>query len=228
MGEIINKMIVFAGPSGIGKSTLAKKLSDETGFKYISGSVSDLIPATKDLSHRDMLDRNHDQLFQEDYQVLNLRNKLFSKYKDKGYISDRSFLDVAAYCIYKQASKLPTCELTDFLALAKDLTTKNCSHVVLLDYPVDFIGNWKIQDNGKRILHDFFQCNISKLMRLVLEYWSVTLINNVRLIYPPKTEIGVIRGEKGKILTRILVLGSDNLEERFNAICNFIKDEEDL
>ena len=79
MGEIINKMIVFAGPSGIGKSTLAKKLSDETGFKYISGSVSDLIPATKDLSHRDMLDRNHGQLFQEDYQVLNLRNKLFSK-----------------------------------------------------------------------------------------------------------------------------------------------------
>lgn len=222
-----NKRIVFAGPSGIGKTTLAKLLSEELKVDYISGSISDLLPDTKNLTHQEMLNRDPKELQMEDYKIMNLRNKLFSKYKLKGYISDRSFLDSAAYFIYKQASKLPTCELVSFLDLARDLTVKNCDYLIVLDFPVSFILNWRIEDNNKRILNDFFQCSISKLIRLVLEYWGVTLINNVRLIYPSRTEVGIIR-YNGNAYTKIILLQSDNLKERLEAICNFIKYEKDL
>lgn len=222
-----NKRIVFAGPSGIGKTTLAKLLSEELKVDYISGSISDLLPDTKNLTHQEMLSRDPKELQMEDYKIMNLRNKLFSKYKLNGYISDRSFLDSAAYFIYKQASKLPTCELVSFLDLARDLTIKNCDYIIVLDFPVSFILNWNIEDNNKRILNDFFQCSISKLIRLVLEYWGVTLISNVRLIYPSRTEVGIIR-YKGNAYTKIILLQSDNLKEKLEAICNFIKYEKDL
>lgn len=222
-----NKRIVFAGPSGIGKTTLAKLLSEELKLDYISGSISDLLPDTKKLTHQEMLSRDPKELQREDYKIMNLRNKLFSKYKLKGYISDRSFLDSAAYFIYKQASKLPTCELVSFLDLARDLTIKNVDYLIVLDFPVSFILNWNIEDNNKRILNDFFQCSISKLIRLVLEYWGVTLISNVRLIYPSRTEVGIIR-YNGNAYTKIILLQSDNLKERLEAICNFIKYEKDL
>nr|DAE96622.1 MAG TPA: adenylate kinase [Caudoviricetes sp.] len=222
-----NKRIVFAGPSGIGKTTLAKLLSEELKVDYISGSISDLLPDTKNLTHQEMLSRDPKELQMEDYKIMNLRNKLFSKYKLNGYISDRSFLDSAAYFIYKQASKLPTCELVSFLDLARDLTIKNCDYIIVLDFPVSFILNWSIEDNNKRILNDFFQCSISKLIRLVLEYWGVTLISNVRLIYPSRTEVGIIR-YKGNAYTKIILLQSDNLKEKLEAICNFIKYEKDL
>lgn len=222
-----NNRIVFAGPSGIGKTTLAKLLSEELKLDYISGSISDLLPGTKNLTHQEMLSRDHKELQMEDYKIMNLRNKLFSKYKLKGYISDRSFLDSAAYFIYKQASKLPTCELVSFLDLARDLTIKNVDYIIVLDFPVSFILNWNIEDNNKRILNDFFQCSISKLIRLVLEYWGVTLISNVRLIYPSRTEVGIIR-YNGNAYTKIILLQSDNLKERLEAICNFIKYEKDL
>lgn len=222
-----NKRIVFAGPSGIGKTTLAKLLSEELKLDYISGSISDLLPYTKKLTHQEMLSRDPKELQMEDYKIMNLRNKLFSKYKLKGYISDRSFLDSAAYFIYKQASKLPTCELVSFLDLARDLTIKNVDYLIVLDFPVFFILNWNIEDNNKRILNDFFQCSISKLIRLVLEYWGVTLISNVRLIYPSRTEVGIIR-YNGNAYTKIILLQSDNLKEKLEAICNFIKYEKDL
>ena len=35
------KRIMLAGPSGIGKTTIAKWISEKTGIEFISGSVSD-------------------------------------------------------------------------------------------------------------------------------------------------------------------------------------------
>ena len=47
---------MFVGPAGIGKTTLAKYISEKYGIPFISGSMTDLLPATKDLSHIEIFD----------------------------------------------------------------------------------------------------------------------------------------------------------------------------
>lgn len=43
----MSKRIMFVGPSGIGKTTLAKFIETKYGIPFISGSMSDLMPDTK-------------------------------------------------------------------------------------------------------------------------------------------------------------------------------------
>ena len=122
--------VMFAGPSGIGKTTLAEGLSVNEGLLYLSGSVSDILPETKEMSHKDMLNRDQKDLYMEDYKILNLRKKLF---QDKeNFVSDRSFLDSAAYFYYKQVDKIPACEIEHFLELCKMCLNKYCTHLIFL------------------------------------------------------------------------------------------------
>ena len=60
--------IQIAGPSGVGKTTLAKDISDIYGIPYVSGSYSDLIPSTKDILHSDMISMDPKEIYQNDFQ----------------------------------------------------------------------------------------------------------------------------------------------------------------
>ena len=51
------KRIMFVGPSGIGKTTLAKFIETKYGIPFISGSMSDLMPDTKEMHHAEFLPR---------------------------------------------------------------------------------------------------------------------------------------------------------------------------
>ena len=70
------KRIGFAGPSGIGKTTLAKWISEEYKIPFISSSYSDLIPETKNITHEEMVNM---PLFMKEYQLLNKRRNLYAK-----------------------------------------------------------------------------------------------------------------------------------------------------
>lgn len=175
---------MFAGASGTGKTTSAKyveqayayttKISDSS-IPFISGSVSNLIPQTKEMPHSEMLRRDSKTLQMEDFQVINLRKKLFQQQVDKGnnFVCDRSFLDAAAYFLYKQADKLPKCEIEHFLLLCKQLTSTYCTHLILFDFTPTMIDDWVIEDNKKRITNNFFQMEITYIMKMVLDLWGI-------------------------------------------------------
>ena len=59
--------IQIAGPSGVGKTTLAKDISDIYGIPYVSGSYSDLIPSTKDILHSDMISMDPKKIYQNGF-----------------------------------------------------------------------------------------------------------------------------------------------------------------
>ena len=61
----LKQRINFTGCSGIGKTTLAKEISEKYGLPFISGSYSDLVPETKDLSHTDMINQDAKKIFEE-------------------------------------------------------------------------------------------------------------------------------------------------------------------
>ena len=104
--------IMFAGPSGIGKTTMAQVVSRDYNIPFYSGSMRDLMPDMKELTHQDMLREDRMVQYQKDFQLLNLRNKKFENMEN--YVTDRSYLDSAAYFIFKQSNFQPQCEIDHF------------------------------------------------------------------------------------------------------------------
>lgn len=225
--------VMFAGASGTGKTTLAKWLSSNllTTPPFVSGSVSDILPDTRDMSHTDMLSRDKDDLVKEDYQILNLRNKLYQGYAEKNdaFISDRSYIDSAAYFIYKQSDSQPQCEIEQFVSLCQMCLNKQCTHLVFLPFTMNMFYSWVTEDNNKRITSKFFQMEISRIMSMVMDIMGYKKLGYIDNIYESffknksfeyGAEYGIIESAYGK--TRVLFLNETNLENRKSLLLHFL------
>lgn len=220
--------IMFAGPSGFGKTTLAKWLSEQYGVPFVSGSLSDLIPQTKEVSHKDMLARDAKDLYTEDFKLLNLRNKLFAD-KDT-YVSDRSYLDSAAYFLYKQSTKQPACEVEHFLGLCRMLLAQQCDCLIFLNFLPELVNEWVTEDNNKRITNNYFQIEISSIMKTTLNFLGYKPLNTLSILTEPSgdgilgkilayrvdlyygVEVGEIDNIHGK--TMVIIINEPNLKLR--------------
>lgn len=170
----MSKRIMFVGPSGIGKTTLAQAVAKKYDIPFISGSMSDLLPATKGISHNELLSLGSEAMYKSDFQLLNMRNKLF---KDKeNFVTDRSYADLAAYFWYKQSRNIPECEMEHFFCQCKTLMEDQCDVAIFLPLNLDTYKHWSMEDNGKRILNGFFQVQISSLMGELLANWEIPTI----------------------------------------------------
>lgn len=174
------KRIMFVGPSGIGKTTLAKFIETKYGIPFISGSMSDLMPDTKEMHHAEFLHQKCGELINKDYQLLNLRNKLF---KDKEtFVTDRSYVDLAAYFIYKQSTNIPECEVDAFLDICKDLTVQQCDLLIYLPLSMYNMKEWAMEDNKKRILNRYYQVQMSDIMGNLLTQWSTLSVIDILVV----------------------------------------------
>lgn len=220
--------IMISGPSGIGKTTIAKHLAERFNINYISGSISDLMPDTKGLKHSDMLSKTSEQLVKEDYQLINLRNKLFKLKTD--FVTDRSYLDSAAYFLYKQSTKLPTCEVDQFINLCKMLISQQCDLLVLFGLVPEDINNWLIENNDKRILNTYYQIQMSSIMTDVLKYMGMEVYYTMESYKPslftksinfnrPVT-FGNISSPQGD--TSVLIIPDLNKDHRISLLEAFI------
>lgn len=214
--------IQIAGPSGIGKTTLAKSLSSELGIPFVSSSYSDLIPTTKGMTHSEMISLSPDEIYKNDFQLLNLRKRLFIE--NDLYVSDRSFIDSAAYFINKLSGKLPDCETENYLEICKTLLVSNCvcTHLIFLPYTIQHFSKWKIEDNHKRITNRYFQFQISQIMSGILSYFgyyrSYLMCYHIDNVDPIDSGYIEYSGDKLKIL----VLPDINHTVRIYKILKFL------
>lgn len=170
----MSKRIMFVGPSGIGKTTLAQAVAKKYDIPFISGSMSDLLPATKGVSHNEILSLGSETMYKSDFQLLNLRNKLF---RDKeNFVTDRSYADLAAYFWYKQSRSMPECEMEHFFCQCKELMENQCDLAIFLPLSLSTYHEWPMEDNKKRIMNRFFQVQISSLMSELLANWEIPTV----------------------------------------------------
>lgn len=170
----MSKRIMFVGPSGIGKTTLAQAVAKKYDIPFISGSMSDLLPATKGVSHNEILSLGSEAMYKSDFQLLNLRNKLF---RDKeNFVTDRSYADLAAYFWYKQSRNMPECEMEHFFCQCRELMENQCDLAIFLPLNLSTYHEWPMEDNKKRIMNRFFQVQISSLMSELLANWEIPTV----------------------------------------------------
>ena len=170
----MSKRIMFVGPSGIGKTTLAQYVAMSQIIPFISGSMSDLLPATKDISHNELLSLGSKSMQSSDYQLLSLRNRLFRGKEE--FVTDRSYADLAAYFWYKQSRTIPECELEHFIGCCRASMEDQCDLAIFLPLNLCNYSDWEMEDNKKRITNRFFQIQMSSLMGELLADWEISTL----------------------------------------------------
>lgn len=170
----MSKRIMFVGPSGIGKTTLAQYVAKSQNIPFISGSMSDLLPATKDITHNELLSLGSKAMQSSDYQLLSLRNRLFRGKEE--FVTDRSYADLAAYFWYKQSRTLEECELEHFIGCCRASMEDQCDLAIFLPLNLCNYSDWEMEDNKKRITNRFFQIQMSSLMGELLADWEISTL----------------------------------------------------
>lgn len=213
-----NLRVNFTGVSGVGKTTLAKWVSEEFGIPFVSGSYSDLIPDTKDMPHQDMINQDPQKVFMQDTQVLNLRNKKFQEYP--AFVSDRSYLDSAAYMINKLSHRIKECDTESFLELCRALSGVQITHLIFIPFTEEYLKGWEMEDNHKRILNRYYQWEVSTIMfNILYELWEFKLKD----MWLTHTEGTVTINHQGRNwITKVLILQTMDLEERKYIIKDFL------
>lgn len=208
--------IQLTGCSGVGKTTLSKWLSEESKIKFISGSYSDLVPQTRNEKHSDMITKDPKIIYQQDYQVMNLRHKQLA-FEDR-FITDRSYIDSIAYLINKLSVHIRQCDIESFIGNCEALLSLECTHLIFIPFSLKFLNNWDIEDNNKRILNRYYQFQISQLIYGILDmmgYRKLPLRS-----YLVESEVGKIQ-VKGNDIS-VLILDELDFEKRKQIVKRFI------
>lgn len=218
--------INLTGASGMGKTTLAKWISETYQIPFISGSYSDLIPETAKMPHRDMISQDAKIIQLQDTQVLNLRRKAFDSFETM--VSDRSYLDSAAYFINKLSHRIPQCETEQFIEICRELTCKQCDKVIFIPADTYHLKHWEMEDNGKRSTNLYFHIEISQLIYwLITDLWGGELINTIITDGPVDAPVFRVSLEKGNQIysTDILVIHPemDSLDYRKQVVDTFLR-----
>lgn len=209
--------ISLCGCSGMGKTTIAKELSDIMGIPFISSSYSDLVPSTKLELHKDMITKDSNDIYNQDYQLLNLRRNQLKGVDT--YVSDRSFIDNATYFVHKLSHLIPECETLAFLDLCKTLLPEFTTHIIIIPYTWDMIDKWVIEDNHKRVTNRVFQMEIFSVMDTVTKILLDTLVKTYS-IHIGGTENQIFQDINTGI--KVLYLNNIDREERISVIKCFL------
>lgn len=221
----------FSGPSGIGKTYLAKLISKEMGIKFVSGSMSDLLPDTKNLNQVAL---NECPTHAEEWSLLKARAELFCKASGlcESFITDRTFIDSVAYYIYKLTGKKSDTSQEEmntrdmrFIRYAMSYLEEAFTHVILIQQNPHTWAVRNIEDNKKRITNWLFQWQISSLMLNVISELPATAGFEVKSL---DIEVGDDPIMVNQIYLRIgrlkvLVVDEPDYTKREDIVRNFLK-----
>lgn len=145
------KRLTIVGASGVGKTTLAKRIQNEFNFNYIPEGARELLEFTK----------NDDWQSYNDYTYLLFEQSIFYTHLfylntiSPPFIADSSILDIIAYCNYKKENA----DIKNFMLLIEEMFKYNMNNIY--DCILFYKNGYKNLDEvGK-----FIEENISLLLK---------------------------------------------------------------
>lgn len=221
----MEKRIMFFGPSGTGKTTLSKYISENYGMPFIDGSMKSLMSKFEGMNHLQIMNRDPKQIYLDDLQLLNLRSKLFRD--NTQFVTDRSYLDIMAYHIIKSSKENSKCDSDTLLYNIVYLLFRDCTHLIFLPFTDKMIETWSIEDNDNRILNNYFQWQVSLVMRgllRLLQYKSSILGDHgtIKLSSGMINNLPYHSGIDNNKSIKVLILDTEDYATRINRINRFL------
>jgi len=159
----MKKKIMITGASGVGKTTLATHMAEVYETPFLTSSASEVWPEfgwkTHAEAHRESTLSKYVGI---KYQWAILQRRLFLLSNDC-YITDRSPIDNMAYIMMQLGHSLIRCEVMDFI--------KECNKGMTGVDGLIFIrwnGKINLEDNGKRIMNDYYQAMVDAVIQWVI------------------------------------------------------------
>lgn len=222
-----DKRVMFFGPSGTGKTTLAKEVAKEYGIPFLDASYSTLIPKTKEMPQVNMLEdeKGWESLEQRECQLLTLRGKLFRGHME--FVSDRSYLDNLVFYIFKLSKSMAPCAIDDIRNEVIRMLERDCTHLIFVPYTNRMLSSWVLEDNGKRITNQYFQWQLSQIYKGVLDYFYyretfLSKLVNAKEGYIKPSNIYGHEKKKNEKKIKVLILDSESHGERMMRVKNFL------
>lgn len=169
--QICTNKVMICGPSGTGKTTMAKFISEEFNLDLLNSSAGDLWSKFGFKNHIDSIKKikdNPNMGFAYQYEVLTRRQMVIDEWENSrrmgGYVMDRSFVDMYAYASMELSGLIDD----RFLDIILDDCKKGMegvTHLIFIPFTDDVI----LEDNGRRITNKHFQKLTSGVIKNIID-----------------------------------------------------------
>lgn len=159
----MHKRLMITGASGVGKTTLARHISEAYDIPFITSSAKAVWPSfgfkNHLQAHEESIKNKHVGV---QYQWAILKQRL-DTLKGHNYITDRSPIDNMAYIMMQLGFGLTECETLDFIS--------ECSKGMMLCDGLIFIrwnGEIELENDHNRIVNPFFQAYTDAIIEWII------------------------------------------------------------
>lgn len=190
--------IAMAGPSGVGKTTLAEWISKEYDIPFITTSTKPLWDKHGINTHQELITRtilNPQWGLDFQYELLDIRKNIIES--NEQFVTDRSPVDNLVYFLMQNAPYLGEEAVEAYIQLCANALSKITG---LVQIPFD--SHIPLENDGKRIANKYYQLSTNSQFHLAAQLIEPCL--------PPKGDL------------RVVSLRMWDWAERQNAIREFI------
>lgn len=162
--------IFLSGPSGIGKTTMAKHIAELYGIKFVEGSSKVLWGDFGIKSHLDLIQKcDKDIDFAIEFQTALLRYRKEVTENLTCFVTDRSPLDNIVYYLLQLSHKIDAGKTLEYINICSESYPKDKYMQVLmyLTYPMTL---QEIENDGFRITNHYYQLMVSNVFRMIYEH----------------------------------------------------------